>query len=56
MRRLRLGTKVTIEFTEEEADKVFEAIDSFNQSVAELKELVDLVYRLNDKLETQDRH
>jgi hypothetical protein len=51
-----LGTKVTVEFTEEEADKVFEAIDKFNQSVAELKELVDLAYRLNDKLETQDRH
>tara|TARA_Y100001937_G_C7076024_1_gene310663 strand:- start:281 stop:436 length:156 start_codon:yes stop_codon:yes gene_type:complete len=51
-----LGTEVTVKFTEEEADKVFEAIENFNQSVAELKELVDLLYRLNDKLETQDRH
>lgn len=51
-----MGTEVILKFTEEEADKVFEAIERFNESVAELKELVDLVYRLNDKLETQDRH
>lgn len=51
-----MGTEVILKFTEEEADKVFEALERFNESVAELKELVDLVYRLNDKLETQDRH
>jgi|TARA_R100000455_G_C6139576_1_gene33338 hypothetical protein len=51
-----LGTEVTLKFTEEEADKVFEALERFNESVEELKKLVDLVYRLNDKLETQDRH
>lgn len=51
-----MGTEVILKFTEEEADKVFEALERFNESVAELKELVDLAYRLNDKLETQDRH
>ena len=51
-----MGTEVIIKFSEEEADKVFEAIERFNESVEELKELVDLAYRLNDKLETQDRH
>ena len=51
-----MGTEVTLKFTEEEADKVFEALERFNESVEELKKLVDLVYRLNDKLETQDRH
>ena len=48
--------EVTLKFTEEEADKVFEALERFNESVEELKKLVDLAYRLNDKLETQDRH
>ena len=51
-----MGTEVTLKFTEEEADKVFEALERFNENVEELKKLVDLVYRLNDKLETQDRH
>lgn len=51
-----MGTEVTLKFTEEEADKVFEALERFNESVEELKKLVDLAYRLNDKLETQDRH